>query len=385
MPLQSLCQNFFVLRRSERLSAASCLQKWVTEARSLMHIKKQLPLNLTVLALAAVLWQAEVQARSSQAAEAGPRSKGVGNRDKKGGAGVRKRRQRRIRRLSRMRERAQLYEPYITAAARRHGVDPRALWTIAYLETRFRPELVSPVNARGLMQFMPGTARRFNLANPNDGPAAIDAAARYVKQLGEQFGGRLDLVLAGYNAGEGAVDCYRTGRSLRTSTGKIINPRGIKTSGVPPYRETISYVKRGLLVFNRLTSAGVFNPELIAGVRHLQAPAMNIALSDQRLIDNELRELGGVPATLLFSGGTQIGVSQSGIQVAVARNADGVRPAAAEVETVFFDVHSGTRYLVSKGSIVKPIDNVESVESPSAVEVRRHVVAKSFYLGASGD
>jgi|GEM_PF-1263104 len=351
-----------------------------------MHITKHLPLNLTVLALAAVLWQAEVQARSSQANEAGPRSKGVGNRDKKGRAGVRKRRQLRIRRLSRMRERARLYEPYIAAAARRHGVDPRALWTIAFLETRFRPELVSPVNARGLMQFMPGTARRFKLKNPHDGPAAIDAAARYVKQLAEQFGGRLDLVLAGYNAGEGAVDCYRTGRSLRTSTGKIINPRGIKTSGVPPYRETLSYVKRGLLVYNRLTSAGVFNPELIAEVRLLQAPSMNIALSDQRLIENELRELGGMPATMLFSGGTQIGVSQSfGNQVAVARNADGVRAAAAEVDTVFFDVHSGTRYLVRKGSIVNPIDSVETVESPSVMEVSRHVVAKSFYVGAGRD
>jgi hypothetical protein len=352
-----------------------------------MQMKKHLPLNLTVLALAAVLWQAEVQAQSSQVNEAGRRAKGVGNRDVKGRVGVRKRRHLRIRQLSRMRERARLYEPYIVAAARKHGVDPRVLWTIAYLETRFRPELVSPVNARGLMQFMPGTARRFALGNPHDGAAAIDAAARYVKELAEQFGGRLDLVLASYNAGEGAVDCYRTGRSLRTSTGKIINPRGIKTSGVPPYRETVSYVKRGLLVFNRLTSASVFNPELIAGVRRLQAPAMAIALSDQRIIDSELRDLGGVPATMLLSGDKQIGVNQAVDQVVAARNADGVRAAAAEVETVFFDVHSGARYLVSKGSIVRPMDNVESIESPSAgeVQVSRHVVAKSFYLGAGGN
>lgn len=316
--------------------SGTTLAKVGTEARSLMHIKKHLTLNLTVLALAAVLWQADVQARTSQAKEAGPRSKGVGNRDAKGRSGVRKRRHLRTRRLSRMRERARLYEPFIAAAARRHGVDPRVLWTIAYLETRFRPELVSPVNARGLMQFMPGTARRFALANPHDGPAAIDAAARYVKELVVQFGGRLDLVLAGYNAGEGAVDCYRTGRSLRTSTGKTINPRGIKTSGVPPYRETVSYVKRGLLVFTRLTSAGVFNPELIAGVRALHSPSMTIALSDQQIIDSELRDLGGVPAMMLFSGEKRIGVGPSlGNEVAVARNADGIRGASAEVETVF--------------------------------------------------
>ena len=105
-----------------------------------------------------------------------------------------------------MRERARLFEPYIAAAARKHGVDPRVLWTIAYLESRFRPEAVSPASARGLMQFMPGTARRFKLTNPHDSIASIDAAARYVKELTDQFGPRLDLVLAGYNAGESAVE-----------------------------------------------------------------------------------------------------------------------------------------------------------------------------------
>jgi len=286
-----------------------------------------------------------------------------------------------------------MYEPFIAAAARKHGVDPRVLWTIAYLETRFRPELVSPSRARGLMQFMPGTARRFNLTNPHDGPAAIDAAARYVKELVGEFGGRLDLVLASYNAGEGAVDCYRTGRTIRTSAGKVINPRGIKTSGVPPYAETISYVKRGLLVFSRVTSAGVFNPELIAATRALQSPPMTIAVSDQRIIDSELRELGGLPATMLFSGVKQIGIGQvggqtGGNQVAIARRAGENGGDSAAFETVFFDVHSGARYLVSKGEIVKPLDVVEASgasENAGEGEVVRHVVAKSFYLGAGGE
>jgi hypothetical protein len=235
------------------------------------------------------------------------------------------------------------------------------------------------------MQFMPGTARRFNLTNPHDGPAAIDAAARYVKELVGEFGGRLDLVLASYNAGEGAVDCYRTGRTIRTSAGKVINPRGIKTSGVPPYAETVSYVKRGLLVFSRVTSAGVFNPELIAGTRALQSPPMAIAVSDQRFIDSELRELGGLPVTMLFSGVKQIGIGQGGgNQVAIARRAD----ANAAVETVFFDVHSGARYLVSRGEIVKPLDGVEASgasQNAGEDEVVHHVVAKSFYLGAGGE
>jgi hypothetical protein len=358
-----------------------------------MQIKRHLPLNLTVLALAAVLWQAEANAQTSQTKVARPRSRGVTDRSPKRRAGVSKRRHLRIRQFSQMRERARMYEPFIAAAARKHGVDPRVLWTIAYLETRFRPELVSPARARGLMQFMPGTARRFNLTNPHDGPAAIDAAARYVKELVVEFGGRLDLVLASYNAGEGAVDCYRTGRTIRTSAGKVINPRGIKTSGVPPYAETVSYVKRGLLVFSRVTSAGVFNPELIAGTRALQSPPMAIAVSDQRIIDSELRELGGLPVTMLFSGVKQIGIGQGGGQtggneVAIARRASANGGDSAAFETVFFDVHSGARYLVSKGEIVKPLDVVEASGASGIAgdgEVVHHVVAKSFYLGAGGE
>jgi len=355
------------------------------EACSYMKIKRFFPLNMTVLALAAVLWQAEVNAQTAEK-EAGPRSRGVGVRKQRRKLPVGKRRQMRLRQFSKMRERARLYEPYIAAAARKYGVDPRVLWTIAYLETRFRPELVSPANARGLMQFIPGTAKRFDLTNPHDGPAAIDAAARYVKQIVAQFGGRLDLVLASYNAGEGAVSCYQSGRSLRTSTGKVINPRGIKTSGIPPYRETVSYVKRGLLVFSRVTSAGVFNPELIAATRTLQAPAMEIALSDQRVIDNELRELGGLPATVLYSGMKQIGIGDvAGVRSSLTRNADA---ASGGFQTVFFDVHSGARYVVSKGEIVRPLvdeaTEVGKADSGSIEGVHR-VAEKSVYLGAGGE
>lgn len=158
-----------------------------------------------------------------------------------------------------LRARAARYEPVIAAAARRHGVDPRILWTIAYLETRFRPTLVSPANAAGLMQFIPSTARRFGLENRFDPVASIDAAARYVRFLSRQFDGRLDLVLAGYNAGEGAVAAFRDGRSLRLPNGRVINPRAIRTGGVPPYRETQGYVRSGREVFVSLARARAFD------------------------------------------------------------------------------------------------------------------------------
>lgn len=144
------------------------------------------------------------------------------------------------------RSRAARYEPLINLAALRYGVDARWLWIIAYLETRFRPEMVSPKGARGLMQFTDATAERYNLVDPHDAAASIDAAARYVRDLSTRFGNRLDLILAGYNAGEGAVDAYLKGYALRLPNGRVINPHSLKLGGIPPYEETRNYVANGL-------------------------------------------------------------------------------------------------------------------------------------------
>src|SRR5215207_3296198 len=174
--------------------------------------------------------------------------------------------------------RARAYEPYIERAAARHGVDPRLLWTIAYLESRFRPEAVSYKDgrpcARGMMQFVPGTAARYGLSNPHDAVASIDAAARYVRDLTARFGGRLDLVLAGYNAGEGAVEAFRDGCRLVLTTGKVINPSGVRTGGVPPYAETRGYVSHGASVFSNITAANIFNAGPVVRLRRpAEAPA----------------------------------------------------------------------------------------------------------------
>jgi soluble lytic murein transglycosylase-like protein len=141
-------------------------------------------------------------------------------------------------------------EPLIVASAQRYGINPRVLAMVCFVESRFRVDAVSPKGARGLMQFMPETAARYGLANPNDPRAAIDAAARYLRDLLGRYGGRVDLALAAYNAGEGTVDSFRTGRPLVLPTGKIINPRGVVTGGIPPYPETQAYVNQilGLLV-----------------------------------------------------------------------------------------------------------------------------------------
>ena len=106
----------------------------------------------------------------------------------------------------------------------RHGVDPYLIFCVMEQESHFNARALSPKGAQGLMQLMPGTAARFGIRRPSDPAQNIAGGTRYLKQLMGQFNGRIDLVLASYNAGEGAVMKY--GRK------------------VPPYRETRAYVKR---------------------------------------------------------------------------------------------------------------------------------------------
>ena len=117
------------------------------------------------------------------------------------------------------------YGELIFEAARRHEVNPELVAAMVRAESAFDPAAVSPKGARGLLQLMPATARRFGVDRDSihDPERNLDAGVRYVRWLGERFSGELPLVLAGYNAGEGMVDRYE---------------------GVPPFRETTNYIKR---------------------------------------------------------------------------------------------------------------------------------------------
>ena len=165
--------------------------------------------------------------------------------------------QKRSRTTNTWRTRAKVYEPLIASTAERYNVDPNLLWTIAYLESRFRHDAVSYKNGKpcayGLMQFIGATALRYGVTNPHDPGESLDAAARYVRDLQTRFGPHVDLILAAYNAGEGTVEAFREGRSLVLPNNKIINPRGQRTGGIPPYTETRQYVARGEIIYQELT------------------------------------------------------------------------------------------------------------------------------------
>jgi soluble lytic murein transglycosylase-like protein len=112
----------------------------------------------------------------------------------------------------------------IRTAAARYDLAPELLDTVALRESGYRTEAVSPAGAVGVMQLMPGTARGLGV-DPRDPVANIFGGAAYLRGLLDQFNGRIDLALAAYNAGPGAVQRHR---------------------GVPPYRETRSYVAANL-------------------------------------------------------------------------------------------------------------------------------------------
>lgn len=111
----------------------------------------------------------------------------------------------------------------IKANGERFGIDPYLVFLVIEKESRFRTRAVSPKGAMGLMQLMPGTARRLGVRRPFDPAENIRGGTKYLRELMDMFGGKVNLVLASYNAGEGAVLKY--GRN------------------VPPYRETRDYVR----------------------------------------------------------------------------------------------------------------------------------------------
>lgn len=104
----------------------------------------------------------------------------------------------------------------------KQGVDPRFIHAVIWQESKYDMHARSHAGAQGLMQLIPATAKRFGCDNPDDPVKNVTAGTKYLGWLLKRFSGNVELALAGYNAGEGAVDKY---------------------DGVPPYNETQNYVK----------------------------------------------------------------------------------------------------------------------------------------------
>lgn len=117
-----------------------------------------------------------------------------------------------------------LYDSYIVDSSRKYGIDPLLIYAQMHQESAFKLKALSHKGASGLMQLMPATARRLGVTNIYDPKQNIEGGVKYMRMLLDMFKGDMNLALAGYNAGEGAVMKY-----------------GYQ---IPPFNETREYVRR---------------------------------------------------------------------------------------------------------------------------------------------
>jgi len=125
------------------------------------------------------------------------------------------------------------FHPLIESIALNHEIDPKLLHAIIRAESAYDPNAISRAGAVGLMQLMPGTAKRYGVSDRRNPNQNITGGTRYLKDLLAMFNSNLKLAVAAYNAGENAVVKYR--------------------NSIPPYPETQNYVKK-VLAFYKKTS-----------------------------------------------------------------------------------------------------------------------------------
>ena len=129
---------------------------------------------------------------------------------------------------AKQRDRRSSYDSFIDRYAAQYRVDPVLVRAVIQVESNFDAHCVSSKGARGLMQLMPETARQYRVQDVFDPEQNIRGGVHNLADLLGRYGGDLHRTLAAYNAGGGAVAKYR---------------------GIPPYEETMTYVKRALTVY----------------------------------------------------------------------------------------------------------------------------------------
>ncbi|MBI3654732.1 MAG: lytic transglycosylase domain-containing protein [Acidobacteria bacterium] len=147
------------------------------------------------------------------------------------------------------------YDVMVRQSAAKYGVDPNLVFALMKQESGYNSRAVSYKGACGLMQLMPGTARRFGVTNIFDPAQNIDAGVRYLRFLLDMFNGDVQLALAGYNAGENAV----------VNSGYQI----------PRYRETQNYVKVISAKYSRNKHAAKASAPTAAPTKPVAPEALN--------------------------------------------------------------------------------------------------------------
>ena len=171
-----------------------------------------------------------------------------------------------IKRLEKQ-EKNRRFADEIRIAGNRHGVDRHLIQSVIQAESGFDPLAVSRAGARGLMQLMPETARRYDVNNVYNPAQNIDGGTRHLKHLMNKYGGNVKIALAAYNAGETVVADY---------------------SGIPPYPETKTYIARVLQFYKEQTGKDIGKKEKMKIYRYLDANG-TLILTDTPLYVNGLR------------------------------------------------------------------------------------------------
>lgn len=157
--------------------------------------------------------------------------------------------------LARQRNRVSKFDDIIYKYSDRLEIDPILVKAIIQVESGFDPMTVSHKGARGLMQLMPGTAKRFNVTKVHDPEQNIRGGIEYLALLLKMFPHDLSKAIAAYNAGENAV---------------------LRYGGIPPYQETQTYVRKALTVYHGRPYGTMSITGLVAG-KKLGGGAMRTA------------------------------------------------------------------------------------------------------------
>jgi hypothetical protein len=149
---------------------------------------------------------------------------------------------------------------HVEQAARRTGIDPDFIESVIRIESGYNPAAISPKGARGLMQLMPSTALSLGVRDSFNPVANIDGGSRYLRDLLIRYDGDAIKALAAYNSGPERVEQYK---------------------GVPPFRETRSYVARVIKDFNRRKLSGVEGTATLKGSPEAKEQSASVSASKQ--------------------------------------------------------------------------------------------------------